>query len=485
MLGIFVTTVVIFPCAAAAQVVISEFLYDAEGSDTDREYVELFNAGASPVDLTKWKINDGSNHTLNAPPKNGGGGSRTLAPGAYALLVDSAADFIPLHSGVSVAIIDTVLSLPNVSGAITLIDDEGATADSVSYDKEQGGAGDGNALTRTGISGLTFVAASPTPGRGSFAALPRSSTDTGSDSDSAGGAGESAKSTSAGKSTTIIAPPAPRVSVDAGGDRIVTVGVDVAFKARAYDQRKELLPYLRFHWNFGDGSIVDGPTPVHRFDYPGRYVVIVHLPEEKDAAPDELLVTVEPLKLALSSLQDGGVGIENRAGRTLDLSLWTLQSSGRQFVIPAGTFLLANSTLRLAQRTLGFQGSSETELTYPDGTLALRMPALENENVSSSTAAVPQQERADEFPAAVVGVVAEQENVANVEGHEGELEATAPTQTNPSTQSAAAGSVFSNLSPIWWLGALCIAGLGVGSLVLARKFGKREWDIVEETGETG
>ena len=173
------------PSFVEGQVIISEFLYDAEGSDTDREYVELFNAGTAPVDLTKWKISDGSNHTLNAPPKNGGVGSITLSPGAYALLVDSAADFIPLHSGVGGTIIDTVLSLPNASGAIVLIDGEGATSDSVSYDKNQGGAGDGNALARTSVSGTAFSAATPTPGRGPFATASASSPNSGGGSDTA------------------------------------------------------------------------------------------------------------------------------------------------------------------------------------------------------------------------------------------------------------------------------------------------------------
>jgi len=50
-----------------------------------------------------------------------------------------------------------------------------------------------------------------------------------------------------------------------------------------------------------------------------------------------------------------------------------------------------------------------------------------------------------------------------------------------STTQVAASSMFSGSSRMGWLGALLIAGLAAGSAVVARRYGKREWNIVEET----
>ncbi|MDP3645709.1 MAG: lamin tail domain-containing protein, partial [bacterium] len=87
MRALFVAVTVAFiPSAAVASVSISEVMYDAEGTDTDREWVELYNSGSESMDITGWKINDGSNHVLNVPPKNGSKGSMVIATGGHLIL---------------------------------------------------------------------------------------------------------------------------------------------------------------------------------------------------------------------------------------------------------------------------------------------------------------------------------------------------------------------------------------------------------------
>ncbi|MFH1957042.1 MAG: lamin tail domain-containing protein [bacterium] len=45
-----------FPLYAAGGVVINEFVYDADGTDTGYEWLELYNNRSEPVDITGWKI---------------------------------------------------------------------------------------------------------------------------------------------------------------------------------------------------------------------------------------------------------------------------------------------------------------------------------------------------------------------------------------------------------------------------------------------
>lgn len=48
-------------CAASgspAAIVITEVLYNETGSDVNGEWIEIFNTGAAPVDLSNWKIGD-------------------------------------------------------------------------------------------------------------------------------------------------------------------------------------------------------------------------------------------------------------------------------------------------------------------------------------------------------------------------------------------------------------------------------------------
>ena len=469
-------TVAFTPSFVEGQVVISEIMYDVSGTDTDREWVEVFNAGGSSVHLTDWKFFEANtNHGVTSVQ-----GGENLGSGAYAVIAGNPTKFLqdwPSYSGI---LFDSAFSLGN-SGetlGIHMPPPDLTETDVVAYQSAWGATGNSNSLQRTSASGSTFAEASPTPGTG-----PLTSSGGGDSSGSDGGATTTStqSASSGGSSEDSIMPPPPKVSADGGGDRTVIVGADTEFKARAYDQKKNLIEFSRFHWNFGDGSTSEIGTVLHRFDYSGRYVVVLTIPEEKDSVLDQIIVTVEPMKLALSLLSDGGVAIENRAGRTIDLSRWILRSMGRAFSIPEKTFILANNTFRMSQRTLGFSSGADIELAYPNGTLALGIVSVAAPT-STPPALVPattSRVRTTVESETVQGLVAplQEENAAAEQ-----IETTSSTTSVSSTQVAAAATP--NSSPLWWFGIIGIAGLAAGSLVVARRFGKREWDIVEETAET-
>src|ERR1700691_6423986 len=77
------------PSFAVAQVVINEVMYTPQGTDTGREWVELYNEGQSDVTMVggsgkgSWRINDGSNHTLTDPSGGTGRGSLTVPAGGF------------------------------------------------------------------------------------------------------------------------------------------------------------------------------------------------------------------------------------------------------------------------------------------------------------------------------------------------------------------------------------------------------------------
>ncbi len=154
-----ITSLILVPKFVSAQIIISEIMYDAPGSDAKAEWVELQNTDADAVDVSKWKINDGSNHVLNAPPKNGSTGSLIVPPGGYVILAANAETFLSTHS-VVVSVIDTVLDLGNDSGKISLLDAT-TTVEKVSYSTSKGGNGTGESLQL--VNGK-WTHAKPTPG---------------------------------------------------------------------------------------------------------------------------------------------------------------------------------------------------------------------------------------------------------------------------------------------------------------------------------
>lgn len=159
--SVIAIALIVMPHTVSAQVIISEFVYDTPGSDSKAEWIELQNTDLVSVDISRWKINDGSNHLFNVPPKNGSTGSLVIQPGSFLILAADAGSFIASHPDVHISVIDTVIDLSNSGGKITLIDASSTKVDSISYTTSRGAAGTGESLQK--INGK-LVSAIPTPG---------------------------------------------------------------------------------------------------------------------------------------------------------------------------------------------------------------------------------------------------------------------------------------------------------------------------------
>jgi hypothetical protein len=158
-LSAFVLTLT--PLPARAAVMITEVMYDLPGSDSGREWVEVTNFGAEPVDLKKFKFAEGSaNHTLAVAK-----GSSVLLPGASAILADNVEKFIADWPGFAGTIFNTAFALSNAGETLSLKNASSSVEDTITYEGGGGAGGDGGTLNRHGnppIGGL--VAALPSPG---------------------------------------------------------------------------------------------------------------------------------------------------------------------------------------------------------------------------------------------------------------------------------------------------------------------------------
>jgi len=137
---------------------ITEIMYDLEGTDTGREWVEILNSGPTQIDITDWKFFEANNNhklTINQ-------GVGTISPGSRAIIVDKLDGFLldnPNYSGI---IIDSTFSLSNTGELLAIKDVNGKIIDQVTYSKEWGANGDGNSLQK--INGI-WTSTLPTPGQ--------------------------------------------------------------------------------------------------------------------------------------------------------------------------------------------------------------------------------------------------------------------------------------------------------------------------------
>ena len=136
---------------------ISEFMYDQQGTDTGREWVEVKNTGTKPADLSKWFFFAGNTkHALVAQT------SSMIEAKGYAVIVQDPVKFKNDFPNFNGSLFDSSWSgMNNEGGTIALKDPNLDTVSSISYLSGMGAAGNGDSLQN--ING-TFVGAHPTPG---------------------------------------------------------------------------------------------------------------------------------------------------------------------------------------------------------------------------------------------------------------------------------------------------------------------------------
>jgi len=160
---------VFLPLAVSGQVVINEIMYDLpdQGSDTGREWIEIYNTGNNAVDLSGWKFFESdTNHNLVIAQ-----GNKMLPIGGFAVVADKAEKFLAEHTGFSGTLFDSTFSLNNTTGEKLAIKNASSTIiNEIAYAPSWGGKGDGNSLQYFNDG---WKAAPPTPGAINVKTIPK------------------------------------------------------------------------------------------------------------------------------------------------------------------------------------------------------------------------------------------------------------------------------------------------------------------------
>lgn len=113
-----------FTISIKAQIVISEIFYNIPGSE-DAEFIELYNAGSTSVDLTGYSFSAGVTHTFS---------SGTINANEYFVIATDSSVLNSLFGSNTADAQWTWGGLSNAGETISLIDNTGALVDTVTYD---------------------------------------------------------------------------------------------------------------------------------------------------------------------------------------------------------------------------------------------------------------------------------------------------------------------------------------------------------------
>lgn len=292
--------------------------------------------------------------------------------------------------------------------------------------------------------------------------------------------------TSSVTSASYVPPPEHAIFADAGDDKTVIVGADVEFTGRAYNKKKETVTGLiRYSWNFGDGGLSEGQAVFHHFVYPGRYAVTLQIAQETETATDRVTVEAQEARLRLVVLSDGALAIENLSGRDLDLSRWILSAGGKTFALPQGTTILKDATATFPVETTGLKAGADPALLYPNGLAAFHAESGASDTTGSSspstvftsTPAPTSMSETGKSRKVVNAKPAFQDPSDDIANED--VRDAPPGDIATSSQMAAASAAVPGAWK-WWMSAFALALAGGASVYFARRYSKKEWNIVEE-----
>ncbi|HRY31009.1 MAG TPA: lamin tail domain-containing protein [Candidatus Paceibacterota bacterium] len=358
------------PVAASAQVIFTEIMYNPPGTDTGREWAEVYNDGAGAIDLTTYKLFENAvNHKIAAYS-----GANILEAGQRAVIADNPekflADFSNFISGTTAPIFDSAFSLNNTGEELKLINSAGAVEDAVTYSAELGGNDTGNSLQ---LNDSVWIPVPPTPGEiNATEAADESSDDSedgADDSDNDSGSSTETGSGSSHESQTDLSnyKPTIKLKISAGRERLASVNSPIKLEL-IHNQEENTK--VKARWSMGDGHEVGGRKISYIFDRAGEYNIVVNAKFRKDlaVARTKIYVSDPDVKVELS---DSGKGVDlllkNNDGKEVNIGGYEIKQGGKSFVMADDTILSSGQILALSQATTGLIHDESITIYFPNG----------------------------------------------------------------------------------------------------------------------
>lgn len=268
-------------------IVISEIFPNPVGSDSENEFIELFNKGSRDVDLTGWRLGDESKKRFAF--KEGVGKTEIASPAARNDNVVGAGNYIVIYRS------ESKIALNNNSDSVKLYQPlKDKPLQAVKYEKVIEGWSYNNVEY---VAGILSVASSTGSSRRHFAS-PQDDKWIWSEVVTAGQE----------NIIKIINHP-PIVEFDCSKE--IFVGIPVVFDSS--DTIDEDGDELEFNWDFGDGIKLDLPIPEHTYLKSGDYVVKLVVSDGENKVKEEKIIKVISLLGSLlnrrGELESGSVSL--------------------------------------------------------------------------------------------------------------------------------------------------------------------------------
>lgn len=352
---------------------INEIMYDTPGTDSGREWVEIYNDTNAVIDFSGWKLFESAvNHSVKLIT-----GNAVIPAGGYAIIADNDQNFLVDNPDFSGVLFDSVFSLVNTGETLALVNSAGVKINEISYSDSLGAKGDGNTLQ---LHEGFLISSKSTPGlqNANEAIIPEVTDSTAATTDNDTSSGISAHSSPA---PIIKVKEVADFEVNIGRERLSSIKSPVIFKAETNE--KSGTRNIRHLWNFGDGNQSKNKKPEHFYKNEGIYNVVLNAVSGIRHAVARTIVLVVKPKIALN-IKENGVEVGNLDSNELNIGLWKLKSEGDviDFTFPQDTIISPRTNITfdrdlfIKKDELWITEGVNLELFFPTGDLATKTSAI-------------------------------------------------------------------------------------------------------------
>jgi hypothetical protein len=382
LMGIF--TFLLIPFIANANVFITEIMYDPEGADTGREWVEFYNSNDFDIDLTKYRfLENNVNHKIsghglvNFPVV-----TNILPVKSYAVIADNPAKFLIDNPDYEGFLFKSSFSLNNTGEFLAITDHAGVVIDSVDYLAEWGAKNTGNTLQ---LHDGFWIPAIKTPGReNATMAIDESKKTDNKDAVVETNIG----STHSNQTDITNFSPKNKLEIGVGRDRFVTINSPVYFQALINDEFKR----SDFIWNLGNGDVMRGRDIKYFYDFAGVYNVVLNSKSDNQQATARNKVHVLEPKISFKLINRGkhvDIMLINDSDFEVNfgefyfiyqfLAEKTQKNNQKIYKIPIDTIVSAKSNLVLKGEIINLPISEQfnIEFYYPNDLLIESFSSIE------------------------------------------------------------------------------------------------------------
>ncbi|MEQ9264433.1 MAG: PKD domain-containing protein [Balneolaceae bacterium] len=358
-----VTTATISTGSGSGAVVFSEVFYDTPGTDSQEEWIELYNGTSNSVDLSNWTItdNNGTGSTFTIP------GGTTISSGTYLTIAVNSTGFNALYS-FDADVYGSIPALNNSGDALLLNDATSTLIDAVAW---EGGAS-------SGVPSGWGSSSSPSAPTGSSITRTNVTTDTDTFSD---------WSVVSGNGNPQVQPTNAAPVAVANGPYAGNTGASIAFSSSGSSDSDGTI--ASYSWTFGDGNSSTLANPTHSYSSAGSYTVQLTVTDNLGAtgvsSTSATVTDISGTGVLFSEVfydtpgtdsQEEWIEIYNGTGSDVDLSSWTItdnNGTGSVYTFPANTTILDATYLTVAINSTGFNA-----LYSFDADIYGSIPALNN-----------------------------------------------------------------------------------------------------------